>query len=211
MKAFGWLTPLANNDYRKALILAHLGWWSTAAIVIMRPLGLIPMQYGSVAVLTLGFAVAASLALSRMRLGKTISQVFQTGMTLAVNLTETNGTGGSTGCAVIRTDLSGQIKSCERVEVIGWPEEQAPRLEGRTMDSLIPDRFMSINHAALTQYREASAGGTDEAGVIIAFNVPIRGYDGVERGFRMTITRLGDTLIKTLIPISDNLSLNSPS
>lgn len=210
MRVASWFKSFAENDYRRSLILAHVGWWGTAIIIVLRAFERIPQSLGSTAILTLGFAVAASLSLSRMRLGRTVSQVFQTGLSLAVSLTTSGPTedGDRPRAAVFRTDLEGVIKSCERTDVVGWPEEQSGQLEGRAMDTLIPDRFLSLNHAALTQYRQASAGGTDEVGVVVAFNVPLRGFDGKERAFRMTIARLGDTLIKTLVPISDTLSSN---
>lgn len=197
------MKPLYSSDYKRTLLAAHVGWWSTVIIVALRTTHILPQAASSFAFLTLGLGVTASLALSRMKLGATVSQVFQTGLSVAVSM---NSSGGMNhGTAVIRTDLEGCIKSGENTEVIGWPNGEAERLAGKRLDDLIPDRFLRINHAALTSYREASAGGTDESGVVIAFNLPIRGADGTERAFRMTIARLGDTLIKTLVPLSEKL------
>ncbi len=75
----GW----QNYDYRKTLIVAHLGWWGTAAFAVLRAFEVIPVSFGSFGLLTLGVGVSASLALSRMRLAETITQVFQTGLHLA--------------------------------------------------------------------------------------------------------------------------------
>lgn len=193
------MKPLFTNDYKKTLFAAHLGWWGTVALVGARALHFIPQSAGTLALLTLGLGVTASLALSRMKLSNTVNSVFQTGLSVAVSLNAASGNATGGKSAVIRCDLEGQIQSLENPEVIGWGTT-SPKLVGSHLDSLIPDGYLRINHAALLQYREAS--GTEEAGVVIAFNLPIRGEDDIERGFRMTIARLGDTLIKTLTPIS---------
>jgi hypothetical protein len=199
------MKPLFTSDYKRTLLVAYAGWWSTVAIVALRATDMIPQSAGSVALLTLGLGVTASLALSRMKLSSTVSQVFQTGLSVAVSLNSGNGNGGNYGTAVVRTNLEGVIDSIENPGVIGWADDQSELMIGKRLDDFIPDRFLRINHAALLSYREAGAGGTDESAVVIAFNLPILGGDGVERAFRMTIARLGDTLIKTLVPLSEKL------
>lgn len=189
---------------------AHTAWWGAAAwstALTWENLHSSPLKppsdfirvSGIFILLLMGVAIALGSALSRMRLGKTISGVFQTGLSIAVSMN--NGRSGpydAARAAIIRTDMDGVIKACESTEVIGWPEEGV--LEGRPMDDLIPDTFVRVNHAALTQYR--TAGNVGDSGVVISMNLPIMGADGKERPVRMTIARLGDTLIKTLVPLS---------
>jgi hypothetical protein len=73
------MTPFRYNDYKRTLVLAHAGWWGTVAIVGLRAAEVIPQSLGSMALLTLGVAVTASLSLSRMRLSETMTQVLLVG------------------------------------------------------------------------------------------------------------------------------------
>ena len=74
-----WAKSLRFDDYKKTLLLAHAGWWSTACIATLRAFDIIPVAFGSMALLTLGLGVTASLGLSRMRLAGTMTQVFLVG------------------------------------------------------------------------------------------------------------------------------------
>lgn len=75
---------LAEDDRRKATLgLAWAGWVGTGVLVILRATELVPMAWGSVAILTIGVAIAASLARSRMRLTDTIVGVFEVGVNAA--------------------------------------------------------------------------------------------------------------------------------
>lgn len=65
---------------RLTTCLAVSGWTIAATITTLRTFGVVPANIGSVAVLAIGVAIASSLSLSRMRLAKTITQVFIVGM-----------------------------------------------------------------------------------------------------------------------------------
>lgn len=75
-----WVKSLWCDDYRRAVLLAHAGWWGTAAFAILRAFEVIPVAYGTVGLLTLGLGVTASLGLSRMRLAETMTEVFLVGV-----------------------------------------------------------------------------------------------------------------------------------
>lgn len=79
------MTPFRYNDYRKILVLAHVGWWGTALIVGLRVAEVVPQALGSISFLTMGLAVTASLSLSRMRLTETMTQVLQVGAQMTNN------------------------------------------------------------------------------------------------------------------------------
>lgn len=69
------------DTYKKAMFVAHASWVSTAGIVLARAFQVIPQQFGTLAVLTLGFGVASSVSISRFRLTDAITQVFRIGLT----------------------------------------------------------------------------------------------------------------------------------
>jgi hypothetical protein len=75
---------MAEDDRRKAsLVLAYGGWLSSGVIVMLRAVEVVPTAWGSTALLTIGVAIAASLARSRMRLTDTIVGVFEAGVRTA--------------------------------------------------------------------------------------------------------------------------------
>lgn len=75
-----WAKSLWCDDYKRTVMLAHVGWWSTAGFAILRAFEVIPIAYGSLGLLTLGLGVTASLGLSRMRLAETMTEVFLVGV-----------------------------------------------------------------------------------------------------------------------------------
>lgn len=131
------MKPFANNDYRKTLLIAHVGWWGTAAIVAGRALGLVPQQISSVAFLTLGAAVAASLALSRMRLADTISQVFTVGLQSAITLSANV----FTDTCIMMLDGDGKVKGVDHADAIGW---ESAELTGRELRALLAPRSHGV-------------------------------------------------------------------
>src|SRR5687767_10210954 len=81
-----WRKPFKHNDYAKTVTLAWIGWGGTLLFAILRAFEAIPLSFGTFGLLTMGVGVAASLALSRMRLAETISQVFTVGLQSAITL-----------------------------------------------------------------------------------------------------------------------------
>lgn len=124
-----WAKPFATNDYRRTMLLAHLGWWGTALLALLRAFNLIPIAFGSFALLTLGMAVAASLALSRMRLSETISQVFQVGLQSAITLSANV----FTDTCIMTIDGKGKVESVDHADAIGWDEDEIMGRELRTL------------------------------------------------------------------------------
>lgn len=83
-----------DTRYKIYRIGAHVSWWGafawTAALTwinISRPVASAPTAFQRVSglfiILLMGCAIALGSALARMRLARTISDVFQTGMRLA--------------------------------------------------------------------------------------------------------------------------------
>lgn len=132
-----WTKPFAGNDYKRTVTLAHLGWWTTAGIVILRSFNAIPIGVGSLALLTLGFAVAASLALSRMRLAETISQVFNVGLQSAITLSANV----FTDTCIMALDSKGKIESVDHADAIGWNEDE---IIGRELRALLSPRSHGV-------------------------------------------------------------------
>lgn len=181
---------------KAALAFMIIGWTGAATIVALiygdvldnhRP-GLLPL---------VGLAVAATLVRSRMRLTETITQVFQAGLTTSVAL-QTNVV--STAC-IIETDLEGRIRAVEHPEVIGWPDGE---LIARSFEDIVPDRFLRLHLATFKQFRDSTEVRT--AGVTL--NIPIVREDGEEAPTRMTIARLGDALVSTLVPAAARIGEN---
>jgi len=178
-----------ETRYRNILVLAHVGWWGTVALVGFRTMGLLPQSTGSLALLTLGLGVTASLSLSRLRLADTITAVFQTGLKAATALQANL----QTTAAVVEVSLEGKIVQVEHAEALHWSREG---LMDQPLDILIPDRFLRAHHAAFEEFR-----GADESHVAGAtLNIPIRGENGTEWPMRLSLTRLGESFIGTVIP-----------
>lgn len=129
--------PFADNDYEKMVTLAHCGWWSTVCVVTLRTFDILPQSAGSIALLTLGLGVTASLGLSRMRLGETISQVFQVGLQSAITLSANV----FTDTAIMALDEHGCIESVDHADAIGWDTEE---LVGRELRTLLAPRSHGV-------------------------------------------------------------------
>lgn len=126
-----------DTRYKNTVIMAHVGWWGTALIAGVRAADWIPIQYGTLALLTLGVGVTASLSLSRMRLGDTISQVFNAGMKAAITLSANV----FTDTCILALSEDGLIRSVDHCDAIGWTE---PQLIGKRInDLLVPRSGMS--------------------------------------------------------------------
>lgn len=182
----------------------HGGWWTALILTALRTTDVWrPATGGVVIVFLIGVAIAAGGARSRMRLSDTITQVFQTGLTAAVAL-QTNVV--TTAC-IVEADLEGNIRTIEHPEVIGWENGD---LEDRPFEDLVPDRFLRLHLATLKQLREDSSEGLRQgrtAGVTL--NMPIVGEDKTEAPIRMTVARLGERLVISLVPASSSASYTS--
>lgn len=132
-----WTKAFVSNDYRKTLILAHVGWWGTGLLALLRAFELIPLAFGSFALLTLGMAVAASLALSRMRLAQTISQVFQVGLQSAITLSANV----FTDTCIMAVDGKGNVESVDHADAIGWEQDE---IVGRELRALLAPRSHGV-------------------------------------------------------------------
>lgn len=125
---------MKNTEYNKILMAAHAGWWGTVVVVGLRAIGAIPQAAGSVGLLTLGVAVTCSLALSRMKLGKTITEVFNAGMKAAITLSANV----FTDTCIMALDKDGRIVSVDHSDAIGW---EAQNLLGKSLcEELIATR-----------------------------------------------------------------------
>lgn len=185
-------TDISERARRRwATALMHTGWWGGFACATLRTLKVLPDQVVVVTLFLVGVAVAASTARSRMRLSDTITQVFQTGLTTAVAL-QANAV---TNACVVETDLEGRIIAVEHPEIIGWHNGDLPE---RALDDLIPDRFLRLHLATFKQFREDSEDGIRATGVTL--HIPVLARDGYETPTRMTIARMGNILISTLVP-----------
>src|SRR5688500_2755753 len=132
-----WTRAFVSNDYKKTTIIAHIGWWSTALIVILRAFQVLPQSIGTAALLTLGMGVAASLALSRMRPAETISQVFQVGLQPAITLSANV----FTDTCIMALDGKGKIESVDHADAIGWNEDE---IVGRELRTLLSPRSHGV-------------------------------------------------------------------
>lgn len=199
-----------ETRHKIALTLANVGWvgavlWATLLtyLNLTHPPTTAPMPIqrvsGILIILLMGVGIAACSSLSRMRLSKTISKVFETGLTAAVAIHNSAGNRSGTPTCTVQCSLEGTIKSVEHGEVIGWPNGDGRALVGLTLDHIIPQEFLRVNNAALEQYRAAST--SYESAVVVTFNLPLVGSDGVSRPMRLTIARLGDTLVKSIVPM----------
>jgi hypothetical protein len=154
-----------QQRYRHTLIMAHTGWWGTVLIVSARTFGWLPQEAGSLALLTLGLGVTGSLALSRMRLGRTITEVFQAGMRAAITLSANV----FTDTCIMKLDKRGVICSVDHSDAIGWEVEE---LVGRELRALLSPRSMGVRRIApgtsLTSPMLNQAGNTFDARLSVA-------------------------------------------
>lgn len=125
-----------HHRYRNTLILAHLGWWGTVVVVVLRAMEAVPQSVGLASLLTLGLGITASLSLSRMRLGDTISQVFNAGMKAAITLSANV----FTDTCIMALDDQGRIASVDHSDAIGW---DADAILGRYLRDLLAPRSHS--------------------------------------------------------------------
>lgn len=132
-----WTKPFAENDYKRTLVLAHIGWWSTFGVVALRAFDILPQSLGLLAVLTLGWGVAASLALSRMRLASTITAVFQVGLQSAIGLSANV----FTDTCIMMLDGDGKVEAVDHADAIGW---ETGELMGKELRMLLSPRSHGI-------------------------------------------------------------------
>ncbi|MGW0682847.1 hypothetical protein ACWD2L_05730 [Streptomyces sp. NPDC002754] len=118
-----------ENRYRVTMATALTAWLVTAVLVLLRALDVLNQHLSSIAILTVGVAIAASLSLGRMKLTKTITTVFQAGLASAVTLT----TNALTDTCIVALDDRGIILSADHTDAIGWDEEE---LTGRELRAL---------------------------------------------------------------------------
>lgn len=64
-------------------VVAYGSWIIAVALTYARLSGWLPMQYGTIVVLFIGFAMAAGIKLSRMRLTSTMLDVYRAGVETA--------------------------------------------------------------------------------------------------------------------------------
>ncbi|MEU3052297.1 hypothetical protein [Streptomyces griseus] len=184
-------SALVDEDYRYPLTLtvAHIGWWGTVIIVLLRATEIIPPQWGLIAVLTIGIAVTASLSLSRMRFAKTIAGVFQTGLTTAVTLNANV----LTDACIVSLNPEGVIESADHADAIGW---ETDALTGRELRTL----FAPV------------AGGTRKIQPGSTIQTPMKTQKGELFGARISVVSLqtgdgstngaGHRVIATIAPIN---------
>lgn len=132
-----WVRPFLTNDYKKTLLIAHAGWWGTALFAVLRAFDVIPISWGSFGLLSLGVGVAASLALSRMRLAETMSQVFNVGLQSAITLSANV----FTDTCIMALDGDGKVESVDHADAIGWDERE---ITGRELRSLLAPRSHGV-------------------------------------------------------------------
>lgn len=132
-----WLRPFKNNDYRRSLVMAHVGWWGTALFALLRAFEVIPLAWGSFGLLTMGVGVASSLALSRMRLADTMSEVFNLGLQSAITLSANV----FTDTCIMAIDGEGRIEGVDHADAIGWEEQE---MKGRELRTLLSPRSHGV-------------------------------------------------------------------
>lgn len=170
-----------QQRYVHTLAAAHTGWWGTVVITGLRATGVIPQQAGTLALLTLGLGITASLSLSRMRLGKTIAEVFQAGMRAAITLSANV----FTDTCIMALDKKGVIQSVDHCDAIGWEEEE---IVGRELRALLSPRSMGVRHiepgTTVTSPMLNQAGKRFDARLSIA---ALRGADGDDGSLIVTV------------------------
>ena len=188
-KPEGWVLSLTEDQRRAvSLWLAWVMWSSTATLTLLRAVGVMPAQYGAITVLTIGVAIAASLSRSRMRLADAFAETFETGLKVGTIL-QTNVTASA---CLVEIDCDGDILAVEHAEVIGWDRDA---LCSKPLDILIPDRYLRQHQEGFRRFRDSG----DVAGATV--NIPVLTQTGDERGIRLSVARLGDCFLGTLVPI----------
>jgi hypothetical protein len=173
-----------QQRYRHTLIMAHTGWWGTVLIVSARTFGWLPQEAGSLALLTLGLGVTGSLALSRMRLGRTITEVFQAGMRAAITLSANV----FTDTCIMAVDKDGRVVSVDHSDAIGW---EADKLLGK---NLLCDLVITRSGVSGT-IRKLEPG--------TSITTPMRNQDGGAFDARISLAELdqqvGDVRVERMI------------
>lgn len=191
------------NVYR---IGAHGAWWGALALTValtvvnlladpLSPPSAFQRVSGIFIVLMIGCGIALGSALARMRLADTIADVFETGLKVATVL-QTNVTASA---CMIETDIEGTVQAVEHAEVIGWRRES---LMGKNIDILIPDRFLRQHQDNFRKF-----GNGEESRVAGAtITMPCLTEAGMEQGMRLSVARLGDSLLGTLVPAESQIN-----
>lgn len=132
-----WTKAFVNDDYKKTVAIAWFGWLSTGLFAVLRAFNIIPVSFGSFGLLTLGTGVAASLALSRMRLAETVSEVFHVGLQSAITLSANV----FTDTCIMAIDGKGNVESVDHADAIGWEQDE---ILGRELRSLLAPRSHGV-------------------------------------------------------------------
>lgn len=132
-----WPKVLTDDAYKRILLLACTCWGATAVLVCLRAFNVIPQSLGLSALLAMGGGVASSLALSRMRLADTISQVFHVGLQSAISLSANV----FTDTCIMALDGKGRIESVDHADAIGWEEDE---IVGRELRALLAPRSHGV-------------------------------------------------------------------
>jgi hypothetical protein len=173
-----------NDEYKKILLAAHAGWWGTVVVVGLRAMDILPQPAGSLGLLTLGVAVTASLALSRMKLGKTITEVFNAGMRAAITLSANV----FTDTCIMAVDKDGRVVSVDHSDAIGW---EADKLLGK---DLLCDLVVTRSGVSGT-IRKLEPG--------TSITTPMRNQDGGAFDARISLAELdqqvGDVRVERMI------------
>lgn len=169
------------------LALAHVGWWGAFLFTVLAVRGDVSRPIGTIVIMFVGIAIAASLSLSRMRLTDTITSVFEAGLSAAVVLQ----TSIDARTCVIETDQLGVIDAVENPGAIGW---DSGALYGHPIVGLIGD---SAGRAALARRigpASAISGRT--------MTLPILTSGGTSSTMRVTVSRVGALHIATITPFT---------
>jgi hypothetical protein len=70
------------NEYKPTVYLAALSWGTSVGLVLGRAFDVIPSNFTSLTIFTIGIGVAATVSISRFRLTDAITQVFRVGLTV---------------------------------------------------------------------------------------------------------------------------------
>jgi PAS domain S-box-containing protein len=173
MAWFSWLGSFVLTVYVTTLPLTHPN-----------------RQYGILIIFWIGVAIASGLSLGRHKLARTIGATFDAGLKAATALQANV----MAPAAVVEVDFDGKIVTVEHSEVIGWTRGN---LHGRQLEELIPDRFLRSHRNGFARFKES--GDSRVAGATLS--VPVLTQNGEEMPVRLTVARLGDTFVGTLVPL----------
>lgn len=187
-------TNVREDFRRRATYTVVVGAWvGTIVGSYLRATDTIEIHWNSVIVTLMGVAIAATMALSRMRLASTISGVFDAGLKVATAM-QANVTKRA---ALIEADYDGVIICADNAPVIHWNRDD---LVGRQLEAIIPERYREAHHKGMEAFKEQ--GQTRVVGSTIF--VPVVGQDGVEYPMQLTVARLGNSFLGTLVPLNSS-------